>query len=129
MAAMLNTIENQTELFPIPYSYAEKLLIQSGLKVYAYQCARIPKPIVHRYFKTYYLLYWSRTYLVDRIVSGHITHDGIEYRVIYGSTVTRGRILQSADSNQFALSFRIADSQYNIDPVVIISKKAGGNHV
>lgn len=122
--ALLNTIENQTELFPIPYSYAEKLLIQSGLKVYAYQCARIPKPIVHRYFKAYYLLYWSRSHLLNHIVSGNIIHDGIEYRVIYGSNVTRGRIIQSENPEQFALSFRIAAEEYHIDPVVIISKKA-----
>jgi hypothetical protein len=126
---MLNTIENQTELFPIPYSYAEKLLIRSGLKVYAYQCARIPKPVVHRYFKTYYLLYWSRSHLLSQIRSGHITHDGIEYRVIYATDCNRGRIVAADNPEQFALSFRIAESQYNIDPVVIISRKAGGNHV
>ena len=122
MSAIIN---NQSELFPIPYSKVELTILKAGLRFYTEQCAAIPAPIVSRYYYKYYLLYWSRTYLLNSIKEGCIVHDGVAYRVIYGGNNTRGRILQSDQMTQFSLSFRAPRGVYELNPVVIVNRKSG----
>lgn len=113
----------QTELFPIPYSYSEKLLIQSGIRYLIGNQFSIPKPLVDKYFHTYYLLYWSGKHLISKLSNreGFIEKDGILWKVIFHKGLTRGKIAANLDS-QYALSFRQADEWLRQHPTVLISK-------
>lgn len=112
----------QLDLFPVPYSGAEKQVMRSGIKFFNEQTFRIPYPVSHRFFTSYYLLYWSGSYLLKAMETGYIEHNGILYKVIFHKKdgITRGKILAAPD-RQFALSFRIPHEMWRLEPVVIIS--------
>ena len=54
---------------------------------------------------SYYLLYWSGSYILRASTLGRITHKGISYIVCYDPKCSRGRIL-SDPLAQYTLSFR-----------------------
>lgn len=102
----------------------EYAIMRNGIKHYAQCCAKIPRPIVVNYFSHYHLLYWSAGYTLQQIEAGLIVYDNTAYRVQYKG-ITRGRILELCQSGksqyQLQISFREANPEWAIDPVVIIS--------
>jgi len=116
---------NQKELFESPYCEYDRMVIRNGIRFYTTQCISIPAPVTLKYFQYYKLFYHSASYIVEEIQAGIIEKDGIAFKVKYHKSLTRGKILWNQQHNPFAqyrLSFRAPKSEYNIDPIVIISE-------
>lgn len=111
--------QKQSELFPIPYSKAEFLIMRSGINLFTTKAFSIPYPVSAKYFSYYKLLYWTGQHLLESIEAGIICRDGIAFRVQFHG-ITRGQILSDPDA-QYAISFRAPTSEWEIDPVVLIS--------
>jgi hypothetical protein len=107
----------QIPLIPIPYSFADEVVLRSGIKFLSYNVLSIPTPIVQKYFPLYKLHYWSGSYIIQQIQAGMIERHGVAFIVQYYDGLTRGYILANPDE-QYKLSFR---SGLMNDPVVLIS--------
>lgn len=119
-------IQMQNILDQSEHNHANEMIMKSGLRFYTSQCFSIPAPIVDRYFHYYKLLYWSGHHILESIEAGYIVRDNIAFRVMYYRNLTRGNILNAKDE-QYILSFRMPNPDWNIDPVVIISSITKGN--
>lgn len=121
---MANPIDmnKQKELFSIPASHHESLLIKNGLRFYSFNCFSIPRSITSRFYSYYKLLYWSGDYLLHVIDNneGSIFRSGIEFRTVFHREVTRGYIMAHR-GKQFAISFRAVDSKYELPSIALIS--------
>jgi len=122
----VNIQSPQSELFPIPASRADSLLIKSGLRFYLANVFAIPAPIVDRYFSYYKLLYWTGHHTIDSIEAGMIVRDNIAFYVRYHNDLTRGAILRNPTA-QYALSFRNPKPGFG-DPVVLVSISSPSSH-
>jgi hypothetical protein len=116
----------QLNLFPTPYSTVEKMVIKNGIRFYLNNCAKIPYPITANYLSLYKLFYWSGEHILlkQRESSGQIEREGILYNVIWNQKqkLTRGKILSGNKNKQYAMSFRLANPEYDLPPVVYISE-------
>lgn len=110
---------SQSELFPAPYSRAEFLVIRSGISFLSRTAFKLPYPVSCKYFSYYKLLYWTGSYTLESIEAGIIVRDGIAFRVHFHGT-NRGSIL-AYPNDQYALSFRAPNSEFDLDPIVLIS--------
>lgn len=95
----------QLNLFPIPHSTADRMILQSGIKQTTLYAFAIPTPIVEKYYKYYKLLYWSGHHILDAMEAGILTRDNISFYAKYHDSLTRGKIVQNP-GKQYALSFR-----------------------
>lgn len=67
----------------------------------------------------YYLLYWSGSHFQSQLHEGKLTHDNITYDVIYlGCTPENIKF-----ALQIKVSFRMAQPEFNLRPVAIISAR------
>lgn len=69
----------------------------------------------------YYLLYWSAPYFISQLKDGTINHDNITYNVTYLGCTPEN--IKLTDGNQIKVSFRAAQIEFNIPPVVVISAR------
>ena len=93
---------------------------RNATRFYATKCFAIPPPLVSSHFSKYYLLYWSGSHLIEQIVHGAISHNGVVFALEYKRGLTRGRILARLE-DQYALSFREPQPRLALLPVVIVS--------
>lgn len=106
-------------------NHANEMIMRSGLRFYNNHCFKIPQSIADRYFGYYKLLYWSGSHILESIEAGFIVRDDICFKVQYHKELNRGKILAASKQNcneQYILSFRSANKDWQIDPVVIISE-------
>lgn len=102
------------------YNRAEYITMQSGIKFYTEKVFAIPYPVSTWYFSYYKLLYWTGSHTLSQIVAGTITRDSEAFRVVFHNGLTRGYILANPDE-QYALSFRIPENEWELYPTVLIS--------
>lgn len=114
--------KKQQSLFPpTEISNVDRMILRNGIKFYLHHSFSIPYPVACQYLQYYKLLYWSGTHTLESIEAGMICRDDIAFIVRYHKDLTRGKILRNPDA-QYAISFRAALDQYNLDPVVLISE-------
>lgn len=79
---------------------------------------------IHQYyrdcFSKYRLLYWSKSHFMQRAVAGIVESEDCEYVIVYHNC-TRGRVIQCAEFQQLALSFRAANPEFNLPAYVLVS--------
>lgn len=84
-----------------------------------------------KHFSSYYKLYWAADYVIHRMQNGRIRIDAangevINYIVYFTGELTRGKILdemmrsKNLPAHQYALSFRVPNSEYRLPPIVLI---------
>lgn len=64
----------------------------------------------------YYILYWERKYLADKIVNGTISHQGREFIVVYKDC---GHA-DLKDTGEVKLSFRVPQEEYKLKNYVLV---------
>ena len=87
------------------YSYASYFI---------YEAHQVPKQIVERYLDRYFLLMWSKDYLVSKLKENQyiISRDGVDYEIVSSYSV-----LPLAE--QYFLSFRQTRDPETINVVMI----------
>lgn len=129
----MSNISNQMHLFDYPLipelTASQHQNIRSAIRFYSTKCWHLPAPLQQKYFKSYYLLYWSGSHLAKQLQDAegclvhrnNLTNIPIRYRVEFHRNLNRGKILMNPDT-QYALSFRIPDAEWKLDAVVMISE-------